>query len=102
MTSCYKVTLPTTNAVNNTARVDGTYIPVEHGVLYVCASDAGVVGSVFQNAIKIERVGIAYAKEAYGDNIDSHQTVGSSSSPPPTETAITGCLEQARRFVEKK
>ncbi len=60
MISCYCVTLRTTSSMRDTARVNGVYIPVEHGELFFCAETMRDVGVVFPDALKIERVGIAF------------------------------------------
>ena len=59
--STYKVTLPTTNCLNDTAMDGEKYITVEHGVLYVTARDAADVGRRFPKALAIVRVGVGLA-----------------------------------------
>jgi hypothetical protein len=64
--NCYRVDLPTTNGLRNTANIGGheigeaKYVELEDGSLYVIAEDACDVASVFPMAISIVRVGIGF------------------------------------------
>lgn len=62
--NCYKVVLPTTNALKTTSKIgkDGElYITTnDNGVLYVFALDINAVARMFDNATIIEYMGIAY------------------------------------------
>lgn len=61
MLNCYKVTLATTNASKDTARLEDGYIAVEAGEVYYSAISTADVAAQFPDALKIERVGRAYA-----------------------------------------
>lgn len=64
--SCYRVTLPTSDPSilpRQQCRHGDGYIDVEHGQLYVIASDAKAVAEAFPFALSIERVGVGYARK---------------------------------------
>ncbi len=60
---CYRVVLETTNALHITAKVEGRYIDVEGGTVYMIAVDVVAVAREFPNALSIERVGLGYSKQ---------------------------------------
>lgn len=59
--TCYRVELPCTNAMRNSASIPGDsfgYITVEDGAIFVVAENASEVGAHFPSATAITRVGI--------------------------------------------
>ena len=57
---CYRVYLPTTNLVKDTARHGDTYIAVDHGAIFVIATSMRAVAMEFPQARSIIREGIGF------------------------------------------
>lgn len=68
---CYRVTLPTTNCLHDTARMGESYIAVRDGTLYVMAADANTVASLWPELDQLELVGVGVALLPTPDGTDS-------------------------------